>query len=202
MTQIVFSAFQCEVLEDQITRLREKIKTELSETKGFILKHPNGGNVTIQKNTITDWKAGPTGNFTNKVQMIEIQYNFGELSCIVETFSFGDIEQAINLFIGLGFKLIPLPVNTLSTSFNRGERTPSNSKFIQDLECGYLFSGSDETFGGWILNTFYKDVVFDDPIVYRDFRHTPRTVDAKIYLYGFLLTGKMKIEDFILKKKH
>ena len=61
MTQIVFSAFQCEVLEDQITRLREKIKTELSETKGFILKHPNGGNVTIQKNTITDWKAGPTG---------------------------------------------------------------------------------------------------------------------------------------------
>lgn len=198
MTKVTFSALKCEILEDHIARLREKIKAELSETQGFILNHSDGGKVSIQKRNITDWKE----TFNNNIEKIQIRYSLGEVCSTVETFPVENVEQAVNLFIGLGFKLIPLPVKLSSNGLSQGEKAPNNTKVIQELECGYHYSNSDETFGSWILNTFYKDVVFDDPTIHRDFRNAPRTVDAKIYLYGFLLTGQMNIEDFFLKKKH
>ena len=51
-------------------------------------------------------------------------------------------------------------------------------------------------FGAWILNTFYKNKNFKDPIVCRDFRCAERLRDAKTYLNGFLLSGRMQLQDF------
>ena len=57
MTQIIFSALQCEVLEDQVGQLREKIKTELSDAHEFILRHSDGGKVIIQKRNSSETES-------------------------------------------------------------------------------------------------------------------------------------------------
>ena len=52
---------------------------------------------------------------------------------------------------------------------------------------------TDKTFGCWVLDTFYPDVVAEALPNGRDFCGAQRTTDAKYYLLGLLRRGNLDL---------
>jgi hypothetical protein len=54
----------------------------------------------------------------------------------------------------------------------------------------YLKSGTDRTFGDWVMVTIFPDLEVDF-LKFRDFCGAQRTEDGRIYLVGKLLSGSL-----------